>query len=66
MESYTPRAPAVNERAADYLDYDDLLSLGVDHDEATTILRLSALTGHGMRPVIEAGHLAELLDGRGA
>jgi hypothetical protein len=49
----------------DYLGRDDLLALGIDPDEADTILRHSPLTGHDGQPVVEADRVAELLDERG-
>ncbi len=45
----------------DYLDYDALLSLGIDPDIARRLLTTSPLTGHDGRPVIEAERLNELL-----
>jgi hypothetical protein len=44
-----------------YLDRDGLLALGLDAGTAGRLLRDSALSGHGKRPVVEAEQLAELL-----
>jgi hypothetical protein len=46
----------------DCLDRDDLLALGIDEADVDGLLRDSPLTGHGGRPVVEAGRLDELLE----
>jgi hypothetical protein len=46
---------------SDYLGRDDVLALDRTSEEADVVLALSAITGHGGEPVVEADRLADLL-----
>jgi hypothetical protein len=45
----------------DYFDRDALLALDIDPEAVERLLRETPHTGHGGRPVIEAGRLNDLL-----
>jgi hypothetical protein len=47
---------------SDYLDRDDLLGLGLDEADVDRLLCDTPHSGHGGRPVIEAGRLHDVLD----